>query len=169
MRPSGQKRGEEKEPTTEMEKESNALNGSSAPSPEDEESLAEEIIVEAQLVSTRVLQGETDRFVKLNKMDQALWPCVGRRITKDLETGEVLADEDVVGMSEDELRRPLDKQRKLRVEFYSSTSSSWADLLDEDASERFLLDPVDEQRNLVETLISRGADQGVTVDIRNSR
>ena len=93
-------------------------------------------------------------------MDQALWPCVGRRITKDLETGEVLADEDVIGMSDDELRRPLDKPRKLRVEFHSSTSSSWADVLDEEVSERFLLDPGDEQRNLVETLISLGADQG---------
>ena len=64
-------------------------------------------------------------------MDQALWSCVSRRVTKDLETGEVLADEDVAGMSDDELRRPLDKPRKLRVEFYSQTSSSWADQLDE--------------------------------------
>ena len=131
-----------------------------APGPEDEESWAKDIIAEAQLVSTRVLQRESDRFVKLNKIDQALWPCVGRRITKDLETGEVLADEDVIGMSDDELRRPLDKPRKLRVEFYSSTSSSWADLLDEEVSDRFLLDPVDEQRNLVEMFISLGADQG---------
>jgi hypothetical protein len=68
-------------------------------------------------------------------MDQALWPCVGRRITKDLETGEVIADEDVTEMSEDELRRPLDKPRKLRIEFYSSSSSSWADLLDEEVGE----------------------------------
>jgi hypothetical protein len=86
---------------------------------------------------------------------------VGRRITKDLETGEVIADEDVTEMSEDELRRPLDKPRKLRIEFYSSSSSSWADLLDEEVGERFLLDPVDEQRNLIETLIILGADQGV--------
>ena len=48
----------------------NALNGSSAPGPEDEESWAKEIIAEAQLVSTRVLQRESDRFAKLNKMDQ---------------------------------------------------------------------------------------------------
>ena len=117
MRPSGQKRGEEKEPTTETKKESNALNGSSAPSPEDEESWAKEMIAGAQLVSTRVLQRKTDKFVKLNKTDQELWPCVGRRITKDLETGEVLADVDVVGMDDETIRRPLDKPRKLRPEF----------------------------------------------------
>ena len=66
----------------------------------------------------------------------------------------------VIGMSDEELRRPLDNPTKLRVEFYPSTSSSWADLLDEEVSDRFLLDPVDEQRNLVKTLISLGADQG---------
>ena len=48
VRPSGQQRSESKKP--------NALSGSSAPSPEDEETWAKEIIAEAQLVSTRVLQ-----------------------------------------------------------------------------------------------------------------
>ena len=129
LRPSGQEEGDGDK------KELNALNGSSAPSPGDEESWANEITAKAQLVATRVLQRESDRFVKLSKMDQALWPCVGRRITKALETGEVIADEDVTGMSEDELRRPLDKPRKLRIEFYSSTSSSWAVLLDEEVGE----------------------------------
>ena len=53
----------------------------------------------------------------LNRADQALWPCVARRITKDLETGEVLADEDVTKITNDELHRALDKPRKLRVDF----------------------------------------------------
>ena len=123
VRPSGQERKDKVE--------LNALNGSSAPSLDDEESWANEITAKAQLVATRVLQRESDRFVKLSNMDQALWPCVGRRITNDLETGEVIADEDVTRMREHELRRPLDKPRKLRVEFYSQTSSSWADQLDE--------------------------------------
>ena len=92
MRPLGQKATVEEE--TE-EKETDALNGSSAPSPDEKKSWANEIIDKAQLVATRVLRRETDRFVKLSKSDQAPCSCVGRRVTKDLETGEVLADENL--------------------------------------------------------------------------
>ena len=73
-----------------------------------------------------------------------MWPCVERRITKDLETGEVIADEHVEHMDQKEIHRLLDRPRKLRVEFYARTTGSWADLLDEEIGERKLLDPVDE-------------------------
>ena len=90
-------------------------------------------------------------------------------MTRDLKDGEVLADEEVTGMSDDEFRRPLDIPRKLRVklrvEFYSQTNSSWADQLDEGLGDICLLDPVDEQRNLIETLISLGVDQGAAVQM----
>ena len=63
-------------------------------------------------------------------------------------------------MDPKELHRLLDRPRKLRVEFYARTTGSWADLLDEETGERKLLDPVDEQRNVLETLLSLGVDQG---------
>ena len=97
----------------------------------------------------------------LNRKDQAIWPCVARRITKDLETGEVLADENVTKMTNNELHRTLDKPRKLRVDFYAHLEDYGEDQSeDEECESRNLLDPVDEQRSLVETLMSLGVDQG---------
>ena len=72
-----------------------ALNGISAPSHGEKKSWANDLTNGAQLVSVRVLRNTCQRHVTLNIKDQALWSCVARRITKDLETGEVLADENV--------------------------------------------------------------------------
>ncbi len=99
-------------------------------------------------------------------MGQALWPCVGRRITKDLETGEVLADENVTQMTKEELHRTLDKPPKIRIEFYSHSNSDEADGSEEEEEEcapRKLLDTVDEQRSLIETLLSLRVDQGAAM------
>ena len=98
-----------------VEESETALSGISAPSTDEHKSWANELISGAQLVSTRVLRNKCQRYVTLNQNDQGLWPCVARRITKDLETGEVLADENVTEMRNDELQRALDKPRKLRV------------------------------------------------------
>jgi hypothetical protein len=76
-----------------------ALNGISAPEPNKNISWSNEKTNGAQLVSVRVLRNLCQRYVTLNSKDQALWSCVARRITKDLETGEVLADEDVTQMT----------------------------------------------------------------------
>ena len=96
-----------------------------------------------------------------NGKDQALWPCVARRITKDLETGEVLADEDVTKMTNDEPHRTLDKPRKLRIDFYAHSEDYGVDQSEEEECEsRNLLDPVDEHRSLIETLMNLGVDQG---------
>ena len=78
-------------------------------------SWANDLINEAPLVSVRILRNQCKRYVTLNRRDQNLWPCVARRITKDLETSEVLADEDVTQMTNEELHRTLDKPRKIRV------------------------------------------------------
>ena len=67
----------------------------------------------------------------LNRKYQGLWQCVARRITKDLDTGEVWADEDVTKMTNDELHRTLDKPRKLRVDFYAHTEGYGADQSEE--------------------------------------
>ena len=94
-----------------------ALNGISAPSHGEKKSWANDLTKGAQLVSVRVLRNTCQKYVTLNSKDQALWPCVARRITKYLETGEVLGDEDVTQMTKEELHRTLDKPRKIRVEF----------------------------------------------------
>ena len=91
----------------------NALNGISAPSYGEKKSWANDLTKGAQLVSVRVLRNTCQRRVTLNSKDQALWPCVARRITKHLETGEILADEDVTQMIKEELHRTLDKPRKM--------------------------------------------------------
>ena len=104
-----------------------ALNGISAPSYGEKKSWANDLTNGAQLVSVRVLRNICQRHVTLNSKDQALWSCVARRITKDLETGEILADEDVTQMTKDELHRTLDKPRKIRVEFYAHLNDSDAE------------------------------------------
>ena len=102
-----------------VEESETALSGISAQSPDGNKSWANELISGAQLVSTRVLRKKCQRHVTLNRKDQALWPCRARRITKGLETGEVLADENVTRMTNDELHRTLDKPRNLRLDFYA--------------------------------------------------
>ena len=82
-----------------------ALNGTSAPIYDEKKSWANDLTKGAQLVSVRVLRNNCQRYVTLNNNDQALWSCVARRITKDLETGEVLADDDVTQMTNEELHR----------------------------------------------------------------
>ncbi len=89
-----------------------ALNGISAPDYGEKKSWANGLTNGAQLVSVRVLRNTCQRHVTLNSKDQALWSCVPRRITKDLETGEVLADEDVTHMTKEELHRTLLRPRK---------------------------------------------------------
>ena len=86
-----------------VENAESALNGISAPSYGEKTSWANDLTKGAQLVSVRVLRNMCQRYVTLNSKDQALWSCVARRITKDLETGEVLADEDVTQMTKEEL------------------------------------------------------------------
>ena len=131
------------------------------PSTDEHKSWANELISGAQLVSTRVLRHICQLHVTLNRKCQGLWPCAARRITKGLETGEVLADEDVTKMTNDELHRTLDKPRKLRVDFYAHTEGDGADQSEEEECDpRNLLDPVDEHRSLMETLMSLGVDQG---------
>ena len=134
------------------EEDATALNGISAPEINKNTSWSNEKINGAQLVSVRVLRNLCQRYVTLNTKDQALWSCVARRITKDLETGEVLADEDVTQLTKGELHRTLDKPRKIRVEFYAHLNDSDADRSKEECDPRNLLDPVDEQRSLMETL-----------------
>ena len=64
-----------------------------------------------------------------------------------METGEVLADEDVTQMTKEELHRTLDKPRKIRVEFYAHLDDNKADgSEEEECAPRRLLDAVDEQR-----------------------
>ena len=81
------------------------LNEISAPRHCEKKSWANGLTNGAQLVSVRVLRNTCQRHVTLNSKDQSLWPCVARRITIDLETGEVLADEDVTQMTKEELHR----------------------------------------------------------------
>ena len=64
-----------------------ALNGINAPRYGEKKSWANGLTNGAQLVSVRVLRNICQRHVTLNSKDQALWSCVARRITKDLETG----------------------------------------------------------------------------------
>ena len=82
-----------------------AFNGTSAPKLDENKSWANDLINGAQLVSVRILRNRCKKYVTLNRKDQGLWPCVARRITKDLETSEVLADEDVTQMTNEELHR----------------------------------------------------------------
>ena len=64
-------------------------------------------------------------------------------------------------MTNDELHRTLDKPRKLRIDFYAHVNDYDADKPEEEECDpRNLLDPVDEHRSLIETLISLGVDQG---------
>ena len=102
------------------------------PQVQEKKSWANELTSGAQLVSTRVLRNKCQTYVTLNRNDQGLWPCVARRITKDLETGEVLADENVTDMINDELHRALDKPRKLRVDFYAHVDDHDADQVKEE-------------------------------------
>ena len=96
-----------------------ALKRISALKLDEKKSWANDLINEAPLVSVRILRNQCQRYVTLNRKDKHLWPCVARRITKDLETSEVLADEDVTQMTNEELHRTLDKPRNIRVEFYA--------------------------------------------------
>ena len=82
-----------------------------------------------------------------------------------METREVLADEDVAQMTKEELHRTLDNPLKIRVEFYAHPDDDKADGSEEDeeCAPMKLLDTVDEQRILVETLLSLGADQGAAI------
>ena len=114
-----------------VEESETALSGISAPSPDENKSWANELISGAQLVPTRVLRNRCLRYVTLTNKDQALWSCVARRITKDLETSEVLADENVTHMTKEELHRTLDRPRKIRVEFYAHLNSDEADRSEE--------------------------------------
>ena len=91
-----------------VEKAETALTGISAPIPDEHKSWANSLIGKAQLVSVRILRKTSQKYVTLNSKDRGLWPCVARRITKDLETGEVIADEDVTQMINEELHRALD-------------------------------------------------------------
>ena len=146
-----------------------ALNGISAPNYGEKKSWANDLTNGAQLVSVRVLRNICQRHVTLNSKDQALWPCVARRITQDLETSEVLADEDVTQMTSEELHRTLDKPRKIRVEFYAHKNcdeSSGSEEREEECAPRKLLDEVDEQRSLIETLLSLGVDQGAAMKMQ---
>ena len=83
-----------------------------------------------------------------------------------METGEVQADEDVTQMINEELHRTLDKPRIIRVEFYAHLNDDEADRSEEEEEEcapRKLLDTVDEQRSLIDTLLSLGVDQGAAM------
>ena len=86
-----------------------------------------------------------------------------KRITKDLDTGEVLADDDVTQMTKAELHRTLDKPRRIRVEFNAHLGDNQADESEDECAPRKLLDTVDEQRSLIETLLSLGADHGAAI------
>ena len=88
-----------------IENAESAFNGISAPSYGEKKSWANDLTKGAQLVSVGVLRNVCQIYVTLNSKDQALWPCVARRITKALEIGEVLADEDVTQMTKEELHR----------------------------------------------------------------
>ncbi len=126
-----------------------ALNGISATETSKHISWSNDKINGAQLVSVRVLRNTCQRHVTLNSKDQALWSCVARRITKYLETGEVLADEDVTQMTKEELHRTLDRPRKIRVELYAHLNNNEAGRSEEkECAPRKLLDTVDEQKEL---------------------
>ena len=64
---------------------------------------------------------ETDTLMKRHitvlRKGQAKWPTICRRITSDLDTGELISDEDPRGMQNDELYRALDKPRRLASSF----------------------------------------------------
>ena len=94
-----------------IENAESAFNGISAQSHGEKKSWADDLTTGAQLVSVRVLRNMCQRYVTLNSKDQSSRSCVARRITKDLETGEVLADEDVTEMTKDKLHRTLDTPR----------------------------------------------------------
>ncbi len=150
-----------KEGTTEATTSDTALKRISALETDEKKSWANDLINEAPLGAVRILRNQCQRHVTLNRRDQNLWPCVARRITKDLETSEVLADEDVTHMTNGELHRTLDKPRKIRVEFYAhkNCDESSGSGEEEECAPRILLDPVDEQRSLMESLMSLGVDQ----------
>jgi hypothetical protein len=114
------------------EESATALTGISAPRLNENKSWANDLINGAQLDSVRILRNKCQRYVTLNRKDQSLWPCVARRITKDLETSEVLADENVTQMTNEELHRTLDKPRKIRVEFYAHLNCDEADRSEEE-------------------------------------
>ena len=65
---------------------------------------------------------ETDfrmvRFVTVLKSDRGGWKYVYRRLTYDRDTGELLSDESVEGLTNAQLYRELDQPRRLRVEFH---------------------------------------------------
>ena len=60
------------------------------------------------------------RFVIVLKPDRGRWKYVHRRVTYDRDTGELLSDESVEGLTNAQLFRKLDQLRRLRVEFYFS-------------------------------------------------
>ena len=123
-----------------------ALTGTSAPRRNEQDSWANALISGAQLVSVRILRYKSQRHITLNRKDQSLWPCAARRITTYLETGEVLADDDVTQMSDEELHRALDRPRRIRVDFYAHSNNDDSDKSEEDECDpRKLLDRVDEQ------------------------
>ena len=51
----------------------------------------------------------------LTQAEDEVWQFVGRRITQDLDTDELISDDRVVGMSSKDLHRPLDKPRRLKI------------------------------------------------------
>ena len=67
-------------------------------------------------------------------------------------------------MTNNELHRALDKPRKIRVDSYAHLNDYDADRSEEEECAPIkLLDTVDEQRSLTETLLSLGVDQGAAM------
>ena len=61
---------------------------------------------------------KVDRHLTLTSAEAKAWLYARRRITTDLDTGEPISDDQVVGMSSAHLHRPLDKPRRLKIEFH---------------------------------------------------
>ena len=69
-------------------------------------------------LATRIVLRLSKRHVTLDMASQHLWPKVQRRVTRDLDTGEVISDEVITGLSLKELYRALDRPRRLHVQFF---------------------------------------------------
>ena len=61
---------------------------------------------------------KVDRHLTLTSAEAEAWQYVRRRIATDLDTGEPISDDQVVGMSNKRLHLPLDKPRRLKIEFH---------------------------------------------------
>ena len=61
---------------------------------------------------------KVSKQITITEAEEEVWQYVRRRITHDLDTDDFISDDQVVGMSNADLCRALDKPRRLRIEFH---------------------------------------------------